>query len=161
MFGKVKLVIWSILIYIGGACGYGDLYYNGYGSHTTALSTTLFNDGAACGECYKIMCDTSTGNQYCISGASVIVTATNFCPPNYALSNKDGGWCNQPNQHFDMSQPAWETIGVRQGGIVPVLYQRSLPIFLSLLHTLTCTQHSYIYIKLFRGHWSTFFNLLC
>ncbi|XP_078167062.1 expansin-A1-like [Carex rostrata] len=109
---------------MGGACGYGDLYYNGYGSHTTALSTTLFNDGAACGECYKIMCDSSTGNQYCISGASVIVTATNFCPPNYALSNNNGGWCNQPNQHFDMSQPAWETIGVHQGGIVPVLYQR-------------------------------------
>ncbi|KAJ4747195.1 Expansin-A1 [Rhynchospora pubera] len=109
---------------MGGACGYGDMYLNGYGTYTTALSTALFNDGAACGQCYKIKCDSSTDQQYCKSGTSVVVTATNFCPPNYALANDNGGWCNPPRTHFDMAQPAWENIGVDQGGIVPVMYKR-------------------------------------
>ncbi|KAJ3679907.1 hypothetical protein LUZ60_016185 [Juncus effusus] len=109
---------------MGGACGYGDLYSAGYDLDTTALSTALFNDGAGCGECYKITCDYNADRKYCLPGASVIVTATNFCPPNYALSNDDGGWCNPPRVHFDMSQIAWQKIGVYQGGIIPVQYQR-------------------------------------
>jgi Lytic transglycolase len=100
------------------------MYLNGYGSDTTALSTALFNDGVACGECYKIMCDSSSGNKYCIQGQSVTVTATNFCPPNYELSSNNGGWCNPPRVHFDMAQLAWQKIGVYQGGIIPVKYQR-------------------------------------
>jgi hypothetical protein len=53
----------------------------------------------------------------------VTVTATNFCPPNYALPSDNGGWCNPPRPHFDMAQPAWEKIGVYSGGIIPVIYQ--------------------------------------
>lgn len=106
----------------GGACGYGNLFAQGYGTRTTALSTALFDGGASCGQCYKLVCDRKTDATWCRPGVSVTVTATNFCPPNWKLP--DGGWCNAARPHFDMAQPAWEKIGVYSGGIVPVFFQR-------------------------------------
>ncbi|PAN47165.1 hypothetical protein GQ55_9G234400 [Panicum hallii var. hallii] len=108
---------------MGGACGYDNLYNQGYGVLNAALSQVLFNDGASCGQCYNIKCDTGKSG-WCKPGYSVTVTATNLCPPNYAITTNGGGWCNPPRPHFDMSQPAWEQIGIYRAGIIPVLYQR-------------------------------------
>lgn len=117
------LVVFNIIIYCkGGACGYENLFNNGYGTATAALSSTLFKKGYACGTCYQIRC---TGSKACFRGSPITtVTATNLCPPNWSKDSNDGGWCNPPRVHFDMSKPAFMNIANWKAGIVPILFRR-------------------------------------
>lgn len=107
-----------------GACGYQNTYALGYGSWTAALSSPLFQGGAACGACYQIRCApvraTRTARQWCYNlYRTITITATNLCP-----SGSEGGWCNPPRSHFDLTMPAFLTLARREGGVAPVYYRK-------------------------------------
>jgi hypothetical protein len=107
----------------GGACGYEDVVAQDYGLETAALSQALFNNGQTCGACYEIKCINDP--QWCKPGQpSLFITASNHCPPNYNEPSDNGGWCNPPNEHFDIAKPVFAKLAEYTAGIVPVLYRR-------------------------------------
>jgi hypothetical protein len=89
------------------------------------------------------VCDAEQDPEWCHKGTSITITATNYCPPNYDLPSDNGGWCNPPRPHFDMSQPAFEQIAIYKGGIVPVHYRK----YITFLHLSII----YIYIFIYMG----------
>lgn len=54
------------------------------------------------------------------------ITATNFCPPDYSKPSDNGGWCNPPRKHFDLSMLMLTKIITKDyhAGIVPVQFRR-------------------------------------
>lgn len=116
-------ILWQIYIhlsaYVGGACGYNNLYQEGYGTDSTALSVALFNDGTQCGACFEINCDSSQTSNCHEEAGSITVTATNECP-----SNSEGGWCDPPREHFDLSEPSFTKLADSIIGVIPVNYRR-------------------------------------
>ncbi|XP_010923649.1 expansin-A8-like [Elaeis guineensis] len=105
-----------------GACGYGDLFKQGYGLETAALSTVLFNNGLTCGACYELRCYHDPN--WCFP-RTITITATNFCPPNPTKPNDNGGWCNPPRKHFDLSMPMFgDLVKDYHAGIIPIQFQR-------------------------------------
>ncbi|KAL5707238.1 Expansin-A20 [Ranunculus cassubicifolius] len=106
-----------------GACGYGDLHKRSYGKYSAGLSSLLFDRGRTCGGCFEVRCVNHI--LWCLEGSpSIVVTATDFCPPNYGLANDYGGWCNFPSEHFEMSEIAFAEIAKRKADIVPIQYRR-------------------------------------
>lgn len=107
---------------VGGACGYGDLVKSGYGMATVGLSEALFERGQICGGCFELRCVDDL--RWCIPGTSIIVTATNFCAPNYGFPADGGGHCNPPNNHFVLPIEAFEKIAIWKAANMPVHYRR-------------------------------------
>lgn len=107
---------------VGGACGYGDLVQSGYGMATAGLSSTMFERGQICGACFEVRCVEDL--RWCIPGTSIIVTATNFCAPNYGFAADGGGNCNPPNSHFVLPIEAFEKIAIWKVGNMPIQYRR-------------------------------------
>ncbi|KAL3688452.1 hypothetical protein R1sor_014761 [Riccia sorocarpa] len=100
-----------------GACGFTNALSPEYGTMTAALSSSLFNGGDSCGACYKITC-AQTDYGAC-SSSPIVVTATNLCPP-----GSNGGWCDDGNAHFDLSEPAFSQIADTTAGHVGVNYEK-------------------------------------
>ncbi|XP_047314605.1 expansin-A13-like [Impatiens glandulifera] len=107
---------------VGGACGYGDLLKTGYGLATAGMSTALFDRGQICGACFEVKCVEDL--RWCIPGTSIIVTATNFCAPNYGFTADGGGHCNWPNSHFVLPIEVFEKIAIWKAGNMPIEYRR-------------------------------------
>lgn len=89
---------------------------------TVGLSEALFEKGATCGGCYEIRCVSEL--KYCLPGTSIVVTATNFCAPNYGLLGDAGGVCNPPNHHLLLPIQAFEKIAIWKAGVMPIQYRR-------------------------------------
>ncbi|KAJ4759805.1 Expansin [Rhynchospora pubera] len=104
----------------GGACGYNII--DAEAKYAAAVSALLFKEGQSCGQCYNIKCDSQSGSK-CSEGSTVTVVATSFFPPERALPSY-GSDSQLMNEHFHLTQSAWEEISSEDSKVVPVLYQR-------------------------------------
>ncbi|KAJ6324874.1 hypothetical protein OIU76_012044 [Salix suchowensis] len=83
---------------MGGACGYGNLYSQGYGTNTAALSTALFNNGLSCGSCYEIRC-----------GAGAILLSTISISPSLSSNTL-------PNSELELCPVSYRRVPCRRRG---------------------------------------------
>ncbi|KAM9964565.1 hypothetical protein ACTFIW_004335 [Dictyostelium discoideum] len=94
-----------------GNCGFGKLTGpTGPGNYMiAALGTKLYQNGAQCGQCFKI---SNSKN------ASVTVMATDSC--------NDAGYCQRDN-HFDLSPTAFSILGAQSQGVLDGLSYVKVP----------------------------------
>lgn len=105
---------------MGGPCGYGDLFEQGYGLANTAVSGVLFNDAQTCGACYEVKCFNDT--KRCTPEIAKM-TVTSLCPPDPKLPG--GGLCQPPRKHFDMSMAMYMKIATSpHAGSIPIQFRR-------------------------------------
>ncbi|WOL10451.1 hypothetical protein Cni_G19206 [Canna indica] len=105
---------------MGGDCGYGNLFDQGYGLANTAVSGVLFNDYETCGACYEVQCYNDTVR--CKEG-SITVTVTSLCPPD--PKQPGGGLCQPPRKHFDMSEVSYLKLATApNAGSIPIKFRR-------------------------------------
>ncbi|WOL10447.1 hypothetical protein Cni_G19202 [Canna indica] len=103
---------------MGGDCGYGDLFEQGYGLANTAVSGVLFNNYQTCGACYEVECYNDQAR--CKEG-SITVTVTSLCPP----APDGGGLCQLPRKHFDMAEVSYLKLATSPiAGSIPIRFRR-------------------------------------
>ncbi|GBG61793.1 hypothetical protein CBR_g23752 [Chara braunii] len=102
----------------GGACGYGALGSQLYGTRFAAGSPRVYLGGLACGMCLEVRC---VGSRAC-RRSSVRLTITDLCPPGYPNTQ----WCGGGKLHLDIGKDAFPIIADPRAGHVPIQF-RSVP----------------------------------
>ncbi|KAJ9678177.1 hypothetical protein PVL29_022919 [Vitis rotundifolia] len=65
---------------MGGVCGYGNLYSQGYGGNPVALSTVLSNHGLICGVYFRLKCANDPKPRHSGTPSILIVAASFYLP---------------------------------------------------------------------------------
>nr|CAD1828686.1 unnamed protein product [Ananas comosus var. bracteatus] len=107
---------------MGGACGYGNLYSQGYGVETAALSTALFNDGLSCGACFELKC--ADDPRWCHAAAPPSSSRPPISAPQLRPPVRQRRVVQPPRPHFDLAMPMFLKIAEYRAGIVPVSFRR-------------------------------------
>ncbi|GBG70289.1 hypothetical protein CBR_g6416 [Chara braunii] len=102
----------------GGACGFAGLGYSIFAENYVAVSTALWNSGAACGTCLEVRC--KGPSSACIAGATIKVTVTDFCPNTYP----NLAHCGTDKHHLDLGENVFPKIAARSVGVIDLEYRR-------------------------------------
>ncbi|KAF2286328.1 hypothetical protein GH714_014220 [Hevea brasiliensis] len=100
---------------MGGACGYGNLYSQGYGSNTAALSTALFNSGLSCGACFEIKCVNDNQWVPCRKTGGIRFTINGHSYFNLVLITNVGGAGDVVSVSIKGSETNWQVMSRNWG----------------------------------------------
>ncbi|CAJ2640482.1 unnamed protein product [Trifolium pratense] len=100
---------------MGGACGYGNLYSQGYGTNTAALSTALFNNGLSCGSCYEMRCNDDPRWVPCVKKGGIRFTINGHSYFNLVLVTNVGGAGDVHSVSIKGSRTGWQPMSRNWG----------------------------------------------